>query len=113
MNDIKKQINKKIKNRAPLLYYIKLCALFEIHWSIQTGVSLEKPNSNQNRQFFLSHVTLKFDGWPWKTIGHLFYTASSFVHHYKAIGDFKLEIQSGIARLGSIRQFLVPCDLEI
>ena len=22
----------------------------------------------------LSRVTLKFDGWPWKTIGHLFYT---------------------------------------
>ena len=33
---------------------------------------------------FLSHVTLKFDGWPW-TIGHLFYVASSFVHHLIAI----------------------------
>ena len=36
-----------------------------------------------------SHVTLKFDGCPWKTIGHLFYTMSSFVHFFKAMGEFK------------------------
>ena len=39
-------------------------------------------------------VTLKFDEWPWKTIGHLFYTTSSFVHHFIAIHVFKLELQS-------------------
>ena len=38
---------------------------------------------------FLSRVTLKFDGWPWKTIGHLFYAISSFVHHLIAICEFK------------------------
>ena len=27
----------------------------------------------------LSRVTLKFDGWPWKTIGHLSFAVSSFV----------------------------------
>ena len=32
-------------------------------------------------------MTLKFDGRPWKTIGHLFYVASSFVHHFTAIID--------------------------
>ena len=43
-----------------------------------------------------SRVTLKFDGWPTKTIGHLFYATSSFVHHFDvAIGEFKLELQSG------------------
>ena len=36
-----------------------------------------------------SHVTLKFDGCPWKTIGHLFYTMSSFVHFFKAMDEFK------------------------
>ena len=41
---------------------------------------------------FSACVTLKFDGWPWKTIGHLFYVASSFVHHYTAISEFKLEL---------------------
>ena len=40
-------------------------------------------------------MTLKFDGWPWKTIGHLFYTTSTIVHHFKAMGEFKLELRSG------------------
>ena len=39
----------------------------------------------------LYSVTLKFDGWPWKTIGHLSFTVSSFVQHFIAIGKFKLE----------------------
>ena len=58
-------------------------------------------------------MTLKFDRWPWKTIGHLFYATSSFVHHFVAIGEFKLELQSGNANLGQIRRFLEPFDLEI
>ena len=32
--------------------------------------------------------------WPRKTIRHLFYATSSFVHHFVAIGEFKLELQS-------------------
>ena len=43
----------------------------------------------------LSRVTLKFYGWPWKRIGHLFFAVSSFVQHFIAIGEFKLELQSG------------------
>ena len=35
--------------------------------------------------FFLSRVTLKFDGWPWKTIWHLYYTMSSCMHHFKPL----------------------------
>ena len=45
----------------------------------------------------LYRVTLKFDGWPWKTIGHLSFAVSSFVQHFIAIGEFKLELQSGNA----------------
>ena len=30
-------------------------------------------------------------------IGHLFYTTWGFVHHFKSIGEFKLELQSGNA----------------
>ena len=41
-----------------------------------------------------SRVILQFDEWPWKTIGHIFYATSSFVHHFVAIGEFKLELQS-------------------
>ena len=46
-------------------------------------------------------MTLKFDVWPWKTIGHLFNATSSFVHHFVAIGVFKLELESGNAQSGS------------
>ena len=49
----------------------------------------------------LSRVTLKFDGWPWKTIGHLSFAVSSFVQHFIAIGEFKLELLTGNAQFGS------------
>ena len=35
-------------------------------------------------------MTFKFNGWPWKTIGHLFYAMWSFVHYFKAISEFNL-----------------------
>ena len=41
----------------------------------------EMLNSGQNRRFFLSCVTLKFYRWPWKTLGHLFYTTSILFQH--------------------------------
>ena len=61
------------KNRAPLLYYIKLCAPFQSHQWIQTWVTVWKRSIQVKIGDFPSHVTLTFDGWPWKTIGHLFY----------------------------------------
>ena len=53
----------------------------------------------------LSRVILKFEGWPWKIIGHLFYATSKFVHHFVAIGEFKLELQLGNAQFGSKSMF--------
>ena len=76
-------------NRTPFLSYFKVRASINSNWSY----SLETPNSAQNRQF-LSHATLRLDNWPWKTIGHPYYTTSSFVHHFIASGEFKLELQS-------------------
>ena len=69
---------------------------------------------SENAQFgsksaiFMSHVTLKFDGWPWKTIEHLFYNASGFVHHFIAISEFKLELQAGNAQFGSKSAIFCP-----
>ena len=100
-------------NKAGLLYYIKLCVSFHIYQWIQTEVTVQKRLLWVKFDNFFSRVTLKFDGWPWKTIGHLFYATSSFVHHFVAIGDFKQEIQSGNAQLGQNRRFLEPCDLAI
>ena len=88
-------------NMAPLLYYIKLCVSFQIHRWNQISVTVRKLSIRVKIGDFLSCVTLKFDGWPWKTIGHLFYTTSSFVHHFTPIGDFKFQLQSGNAQFGS------------
>ena len=88
-------------NRAPLLCYFKLFASFRSHWWIQTGVTVRKRLIWSKSTLFFSRVTLKFYGWPSKTIGHLFYATSSFVHHFVAIGEFKLELESGNAQSGS------------
>ena len=101
-------------NRAPLLCYFKLCASFRSHWWIQTGVTVRKRPIWVKFNDILSRVTLKFRKWHWKTIGHLFYATSSFVHHFKAIGEFKLELQSGNAQFGSKSMIFLamwPCNL--
>ena len=102
-------------DRAPLLYYIKLCALFQIHRWIETEFTVRKRSIRVKIGNFLSCVTLKFDGWPWKTIGHLFYTTPSFVQHFKSMGEFKLELQSGNAQFGSkseifLSRVTLKCD---
>ena len=88
-------------NWAPLLCCFKLCASLHSQWWNQTKVTVRKRSIRVKIGDLLSRVTLKFDGWPWKTIGHLFYVASSFVHHFIAIGEFKLELESGNAQSGS------------
>ena len=96
-------------NRASLLCYFKLCVSFHTHWWFQIWVTVRKRPIWVKCDDFFSRVTLKFDGWPWKTIGHLFYATSSFVQHFVPIGEFKPETPN----LGQIRRFLEPCDLEI
>ena len=83
--------------RAPLLCYCKLCASFHSHLWIQTGVTVRKRPIRVNIcDFFCPiYVTLKLDRWPWRAIEHLFFATSSFAHHFIAIGEFKLELQSG------------------
>ena len=88
-------------NRTLLLYYVKLCASFQIHWWIQNGFTVQKRSIRAEIGDMLSRVTLKFDGWPCKTIGHLFHATSSFGHHFVPIGEFKLKLQSGNAQFGS------------
>ena len=86
-------------NRAPLLCYFKLCALLHNHWWIHT-VTVQKRPIWVKINYFFSHVTFQFDVWHWKTIGHLIYVTSSFVHYFVAIGEFNLELQSGNTQFG-------------
>ena len=93
-----------LKNkRAPLVFYTTLS--FVHHFKAMGEFKLELQFGNaqfgSKSAFFLSRVTLKFDRWPWKTIGYLSYAASGFVHHFIAIGEFKLELQSGNTQFGS------------
>ena len=101
-------------NRAPLLCYFKLYASFCSHRWIQAGVTVRKHLIWVKIDNFFSRVTLQFDVWPWKTIKHLFYATSSFVHHLVAIGDFIFELQTGNAQFGSnwtIFRAVWPCNL--
>ena len=101
-------------NKALLLYLIKLCVSFQANQWIQTEVTVRKRPIWVKFDDFLSRVTLQFNVWPWQTIGHLFYATSSFVHYFVAIGDFKLELQSGNAQFGSkstIFRTVRPCNL--
>ena len=61
---------------------------------------------------FQPFEALNFDGWPRKTIEHFFYTMSSFVHHFVATGEFKLELQSENAQLGSKSMICLAMTLK-
>ena len=79
-------------NRTPLLRYFKLCVSFRIHRWSQTWVSVPKPSIRVKFGDFLSCITWKFDGCPWKTTGHPFYITLSLVQHSKAISIVNLEV---------------------
>ena len=90
---------------SDMIGHLSYATLSFIHHFIASGLfKLELKSRNnyfgENWQF-LSRLTLKFDRWPWKTIGHLSYTTSSFVHHFIAICEFKLVLQFGNAQIGS------------
>ena len=89
-----------------------LCIILKPVVNSNWSYSPEMLNSGQNRRFS-ARVTLKLDGWPLKAKGHLFYTTSSFVHHFKSIGDFKLGLLSRNGQFVSRWRFFVLCDLEI
>ena len=55
---------------------------------------------DSNRQFF-SSCDLKIWWMTTKPVGHLLYNPSSFVHIFKTIGEFKLELQSRKTKFGS------------
>ena len=83
------------------LCYFKLFASFRSHWWIQTWVTVRKRLIWVKIEYLFNRVTSQFHGWTWKIIRHHFYATSSFVHHFVAIGEFKLDLQSWNAQFGS------------
>ena len=78
-----------LKNRAPLLYSSSI-----VHHFKAIGD-------------FLCRVTIEFDGWPWKTTGHLFYATPRFVHHFIDICDYKLESGNTQFEFGKNGRFFI------
>ena len=58
-------------------------------------------------------MTLKFNGWPRKILRHLFYTTSSFVHHFNPPVNVNWSYSPEMLNSGQNRRFFVPGDLEI
>ena len=85
------------------LFYI--ASSFVHHLKILGEFKLELLSGNaqfgSKSAIFVSRGNLKFDGWSWKTIGHLFYATLTLEYHFKGIGEFKLELQSGNAKFWS------------
>ena len=113
-------------DRLPPLCRLKICAALRSHQRIQARVTVRKHSiwvkisdfcpvrhwkvdgwpgktSSMPKQwrFFVSCVTLTFDGWSWRIIGHLFYATSSLVHHFVSISEFKLKLRSGNVQFGA------------
>ena len=99
-------------NWAPLLYYIMLCASFQSHELIQTGVTVRKRSIRVKISNFLYRATLKFKGWPWKTIGHLSYATSSFVHHFMPLVNLKWSYTPETPNLGQNGRFFSRVTLK-
>ena len=70
---------------------------------VETGLVILLQLASNCRFFY--RVIWKFEVWPRKIIGHLFYATSSFVNHFTSIGEFKLELQSGNSQFGSKKMF--------
>ena len=131
-------------NRAPVPCYVNHFALFQSHLWIQTGVTVQKRSiwvkighfveifvyyfiaigqfklqlQSGNRQFgwksliFFVVCDLEISWVTLEKIENLSYATLKFVHHFIAISEFKLELQSRNAQFVSKSELFVLCDLE-
>ena len=102
-------------NRVLLLYFVKLCASFEIHWWIQTGFTVQKRSIRVEIGDILSRVTF-LEIW-WMTLENkraplLYYTklCASFQSHRWSQTWVTVRKRSSRVKIGD---FFVPRDLEI
>ena len=95
-------------NRAPLLYYIKLCALFQSHGWIQTEVTVRK---------FSIRIKIGDLAIRWMTLENnrapLLYCINALCIISKPLGNSNWSYSPKALYSGQNRWFFVPCDLEI
>ena len=101
-------------SRAPLLYYIKLCLSFQIHWWIETEVTVRKRSIRVKIGDFFVLCDLEIG---WMTLEN---NRAPLLYYIKICASFQIHrwIQIGVTvRKRSIwvniGNFFVPCDLEI
>ena len=82
-------------NRAPLLGFIKFVHYFKA--IIEFKLELQSGNAQFRSKLaiFFIPVDIEFRRMILKTIGHLFYATSNFLHHFLAICELKLELRPG------------------
>ena len=94
-------------NRAPFRCYIKLFTSLQSPRSFQAGVTVGKRQIRVKIGDILPRVTLKFDRWHWKTIGHLIYAVSAVCMISLPYANSNLSHSPEMAKLG-----VDLCDLD-
>ena len=96
-------------NKAPLLYYIKLCAAFQSHWHIQTGVTVRK------RSILVKIVPGDFENWRLTLKNN----SAPLLYYVKLCASFQIQWWSKTwvtawkrSSRVKIDDFFVHCDLE-
>ena len=105
------RLTMECKN-AHLQHHCEICTSFQNFRWIETWVTFRK-RSVAVKIVDLSHVTLKFDGWPYRKVGHLFYVTFKFVHHCVAIDDIQLELRPGKRSIRVKIAIFVACNPDI
>ena len=100
-------------NRDFLPCPFQLCVSFHSYQCIQLGTNSPETLKSGRNWHFLSPMTTKLDWWHWKTIGHLSYASSSFMHHFIVISEFKFELQFRNTQVRSNLTIFCPRDIKI
>ena len=102
-----------------IVHFFYVASSFVHHFVVIGEFKLALHSSNaqfgSKSTIFLSRVTLKIDGWHWKTIEHLSQATPSFVHHFIFICEFKLELRSrnGEVVFWPLWPWLLTSDLNL
>ena len=88
-----------MKNNEKRLLCPSKLPLLQLSLWFETGVIQKLTEIVIKWVIFFTGVSFELDKWPWRTIGYLLYTPRSFVHHFIATCELKLELSSRNAEI--------------